>query len=149
MLPITKYSDILFPMTADLYYPSEEQDSIGQIVNTWQYDRTIPCSAIKERPSSAISNSVTNMKFYDIDYQLDFRTPENISLSEDEKDYMYTDIVITNIQDPQGNYPWTEPSGNPTRFEIEAIEPLFDPFHVVFGYRVRLRRSDDQVSVNV
>lgn len=149
MLPIPKYSDMLFPMTADLYYPSEEQDSLGQIVNTWQYDRTIPCSAIKERPSSAIANSVANMKFYDINYQLDFRTPDNISLSEDDKDYMFTDIVITNIQDPQGNYPWVEPSGDPTRFEVENIEPLFDPFHVVFAYRLRLRRSNDQVTVNV
>lgn len=149
MLPATRYSDILFPMTADIYYPKENQNSIGEIVNTWEYDRSIPCSAIKERPASGISDAVTNMKFYDINYQLDFRTPENISLSDDDKEYMFTDIVITNIQDPQGNYPWIEPSGLPTRFEIENIEPLFDMFHVVYGYRIRIRRSNEQVEVNV
>ena len=149
MLPMTNYSELFFPMTADIYYPSEQQNDIGQIVNSWQYDRSIPCSAIKERPSSFVANSVTNMKFYDVSYLLDFRTPEDISVSDSDKEYMYTDIVITNIKDPDGKYPWREPSGEPTRFEVEAIEPLFDPFHSVYGYRMRIRRSNDQVSVNV
>ena len=103
MLPNGNLSDLMYPMTADIYYSTSEQSSFGEMVNTWSFDRVVNCSAIKERPDSSVINAITSEKFV-----------------------------------------WFEVLDEPTVFELGNLEPMFDPFHNFFGYRIFLRRADDQ-----
>ena len=54
MLSLGNLSAIMYPMSADIYYSTETQNDIGEIVSSWSKDRSIKCSAIKERPFSKI-----------------------------------------------------------------------------------------------
>ena len=144
MLPNGNLSDLMYPMTADIYYSTVEQSSFGEMVNTWSFDRVINCSAIKERPDSAITNAISSEKFIEYSYKLDFRTADEILKSSDDISYSITEILITNIKDPSGKVVWFEVLDEPTVFEIGNVEPMFDPFHNFFGYRIFLRRADDQ-----
>jgi hypothetical protein len=147
MLPGGNMSDIMYPMTADIYYSTETQNDIGSMISAWTKDKTIKCSAIKERPSSAIANAIESQKFLDFDPKLDFRTDNDILLSTDGTRYMLTEIIITNIKDPSGRKIWVENSGDSTEFELGNIEPMFDPLHNFFGFRVLLIRSEEQDNV--
>ena len=147
MLPAGNLSDLMYPMTADVYYSTETQNDLGSIVSSWQKDRTIRCSAIKERPSTVVSDAIEAQKFLDYAPRLDFRTDQDVSVSEDGTRYMPTEIIITNIKDPSGTEVWLELSGDPMEFELRNIEPMFDPLHNLFGFRVLLIRSEEQDNV--
>jgi len=144
MLPNGNLSDLMYPMTADVYYSTSEQSDFGEMVNQWSFDRVVYCSAIKEKPDSSIANAILSEKFIEYNYRLDFRTSDDILKSSDNTAHAPTDIVITNIKDPSGKVVWFEILDEPTVFEIGNVEPMFDPFHNFFGYRILLRRADDQ-----
>lgn len=147
MLPNGNLSDIMYPMTADIYYSKETQNDLGSMVSTWKQDRVIRCSAIKARPSSSIADVLNSQKFIDYSPKLDFRTEDDVLMSSEDIRYMLTEIVITNIKDPSGREVWLESSGESTEFELKNIEPMFDPIHNFFGYRILIERSQDQSNV--
>jgi hypothetical protein len=60
---------------------------------------------------------------------------------------MLTDIIITNITDPSGTKVWVESSGDSTEFELRNVEPMFDPLHNFFGYRILIVRAEEQENV--
>lgn len=144
MLPVSDMSSILYPMTADLYYSTQTQNDFGEIERSWDFDRTINCSAIKERPASRMSESLDTYKFIEYDFRIDFRTEENVTISSMNEDHRITEVIITNIKDPAGTVVWFETSTQPTNFEIQNLEPMFDMDHILFGYRVLIQRSDKQ-----
>lgn len=147
MLPNGNLSDIMYPMTADVYYSTETQNDLGSMTSLWEKDKTVRCSAIKERPSSAIDNAIEDQKFIEYTPKLDFRTDNEILMSSDGTRYMPTEVIITNIKDPSGREVWSEPSGDSTEFELGNAEPMFDPMHNFFGYRILLQRSEEQSNV--
>ena len=134
-------------MTADIYYATKAQNDFGQLVRTWSLDRQINCSAIKENPQSQMRTQLTSDKFIEFDEKVNMRTNENIYKSLDGTHYRPTDILVRNIKDPFGSVAWAESSTEPTNFEIDTIEPMYDPVHNVAGYRILLRRSDLQVDL--
>jgi hypothetical protein len=144
MLPSGDLSDMMYPMTADIYYAAAEQSDFGEMVNQWTMDKVVNCSAIKEKPDSGATNAMLSEKFIEYNYRINFRTANDILKSIDGTAYAPTDILITNIKDPKGKLVWFEMSDVPTVFEIANVEPMFDAFHNFFGYRVLLRRADDQ-----
>jgi hypothetical protein len=144
MLPSGDLSDMMYPMTADIYYAAAEQSDFGEMVNQWSMDKVVACSAIKEKPDSSATNAILSEKFIEYNYRINFRTANDILKSSDGVAYPPTDILITNIKDPQGKLVWFEMSDVPTVFEIGNVEPMFDAFHNFFGYRILLRRADDQ-----
>lgn len=147
MLPSENINEMFYPMTADLYYSSGEQNDFGEMVSTWTKDRTIKCSAIKERPSTTVQNKITSQKFIEYEFRLDFRTNEDVLVASDGTSYALTEIIITNIKDPSGKVVWFESSSQATVFELGNVEPMFDPFHNYFGARILLRRADDQYCI--
>lgn len=147
MLPGGNLSEMMYPMTADLYYSTNTQNRLGEMVSSWNKDRVVKCSAIKDRPDSAIANAMLSEKFIEYNFKVNFRTDDNILKSSDGTSYAPTDIIITNIKDPAGNIVWFEYDGEPTDFEIGNVEPMYDPMHNLFGYRVLLRRADDQTCI--
>jgi len=134
-------------MTADIYYATKSQNDFGQLERTWELDRQINCSAIKENPESQMRTQLTSDKFIEFDEKVNMRTNENIYKSLDGTHYRPTDIIVRNIKDPFGSVAWAESSTEPTNFEIDTIEPMYDPVHNVAGYRILLRRSDLQVDL--
>ena len=134
-------------MTADIYYATKSQNDFGQLERTWELDRQINCSAFKENPESQMRTQLTSEKFIEFDEKVNMRTNENIYKSLDGTHYRPTDIIVRNIKDPFGSIAWAESSTEPTNFEIDTIEPMYDPVHNVAGYRILLRRSDLQVDL--
>ena len=144
MLPAGNLSDMMYPMTADIYYSTNTQNRLGEMVSSWTKDRTVKCSAIKDRPDSSMVNAVISEKFTEYTTKVNFRTDDNILVSSDGTPYPLTDIIIKNIKDPSGHLVWFEYDGEPTKFELGNVEPMYDPMHNFFGYRVLLKRADDQ-----
>ena len=147
MLPQGSLNNLFYPMTADIYYALKTQNALGEFTRSWSKDRTINCSAIKENPQSQMRTQLTSEKFIEYDIKVNMRTNENIYKSLDGTHYRPTDIMISNIKDPFGSIAWSESNTTGTNFEIDTIEPMYDPLHNVAGYRVLLRRSDLQVSL--
>ena len=147
MLPQGSLNNLFYPMTADIYYANKSQNDFGQLERTWELDRQINCSAIKENPQSQMRTQLTADKFVEFDEKVNMRTNENIYKSLDGTHYRPTDIMVRNIKDPFGSVAWAESSTEPTNFEIDTIEPMYDPVHNVAGYRILLRRSDLQVDL--
>lgn len=147
MLPQGSLNNLFYPMTADIYYASKSQNDFGEMVRSWSFDRSINCSAIKENPQSQMRTQLTADKFVEFDEKVNMRTNENIYKSLDGTHYRPTDILVRNIKDPFGSIAWAESSTRSTNFELDTIEPMYDPLHNVAGYRILLRRSDLQVDV--
>ena len=53
MLPGSGLDDIVYPMTAEIFYAENKQNAFGTMERTWVYDRTVQCSAI-----SAMSDKI-------------------------------------------------------------------------------------------
>jgi len=149
MLPVGTLNNMYYPMTADVYYSTTEQTELGEFNKVWYKDRTVACSAIKERPDSKIRPALETQKFIQYDFRINMRTPENIQKATDDKIYTIGNILIRNIKDSAGNMVWDEFNNENTSFEIQAAEPMFNEFHNVEGFRVLLVRSDRQVKINV
>lgn len=148
MLPISStYEDLYYPMAADIYYSVQTQSDLGEVTRSWVKDRTITCSAIKDRPDSNMSSAVTTQKFIEIEPRVNLRTKEDILVSASGTSYRITEVLITNIKDPAGTIVWKESVGVPTEFEIDNVEPIYNEFHNLDAYRILLCRSDEQGSV--
>jgi|DEB0MinimDraft_10_1074344.scaffolds.fasta_scaffold00031_10 hypothetical protein len=147
MLPQGNLNGLFYPMTADIYYATKSQNDFGELQRSWTMDRSINCSAIKENPQSQMRTQLTSEKFLEYDVKINMRTNENIYKSLDGTHYRPTDILVRNIKDPFGSIAWTETDTEPTNFEIDTIEPMFDAVHNIMGYRILLRRSDLQVAL--
>jgi hypothetical protein len=149
MMPVGNLNNMYYPMTADLYYANTKQNEFGEFDKTWYKDRTIICSAIKERPDSKIRPALETQKFIQYDFRINLRTPENIQIASDDKIYPITEILIRNIKDSSGTIVWDELNNENTSFEIQAAEPMFNEFHNVNGFRVLMVRADRQVKIYV
>lgn len=137
-------NDLFYPMTADIYYATQEQNDFGEIIKTWERDRSVNCSAIKQNPNSRTPNYVNPSTNLEYDIIINFRTNEDIQISSQDEDYKVTDILITNIKDANGNVIWKEDRNSPTVFEIRAIEPMMDILSNIMGYRIHCVRTETQ-----
>ena len=79
ILPSSSLDDILFPMTADLYYAETIQTEYGNVLKTWNKDREIDCSIISELSNRGFAGEVKT-KGTDLIYDSNafLRTKEDI-----------------------------------------------------------------------
>ena len=112
---------------------------------SWSKDRSIYCSASKNI-NKILQPALSSEKFLEYDIKINLRTNENIYKSQDGTIYRPTDILVKNIKDPFGSIVWAESDSDPTSFEVENIQPLYDEMHNSMGYRILLKRSSLQVS---
>lgn len=136
-------NSLFYPMTADIYYATQSQNDFGEIQRSWEFDRTIKCSAI--RPTLRNANFVEIQPNIEYDILINFRTSEDIQTSKNLNVYKVTDIIIKNIKDTSGTVVWKEDTSNSTVFEIRSIEPLLDISSKIMGYKAVCMRSDNQV----
>lgn len=144
--------EILFPMTADIYYAQSNQSDYGNIVKTWIFGKTITCSAISELSTRSFFGELkTKGGDFIYDSNIFFRTPEDIRKQSNGKYLPITAISITNIKDPSGNSIWINGqnklnSADPvrTKYEVKTIVPTFDYDHNLRYWRVYLSKSQTQ-----
>lgn len=139
-------ADFMFPMEADIFYPTIDQGGYGQVKKNWMLDRTIGCSlnhagaASKEEVKPNIDLTLSSL--------LVGRFREDVRVSERESGTAITNVIITNIRDKNCNQIYMETSGprkgKPTIFEIATNQPFVGPFGNTEYFRVILRRSENQ-----
>jgi hypothetical protein len=151
MLFNSSLDNILYPMTADIYYAVETQSEYGNMTRTWQFDRTVNCSAVTATSGVLDAELKVKDKFFDYNSSLFFRTNEDIRKSSSEKYYPITATAVTNMRDPNGDPVWintenlkTKAETVKTKYEIKTIIPSYDMFHNIGMYRVFLTRSANQ-----
>jgi len=151
MLFNSTFDNILYPMTADIYYAVEIQSEYGNITRTWQFDRTVNCSAISAISGVLDGELKVKDKSFDYNSSLFFRTNVDIRKSESGKYYPITATAVTNMRDPNGDPVWintenlkTKAETVKTKYEVKTIIPSFDMFHNIGMYRVFLTRSANQ-----
>lgn len=148
MLPASGIDDILYPMTADIYYAETKQNAFGTMEKTWVYNRTIDCSAISALADKTLTGELrTKGAFFNYNSDMAFRTNENIQKNKGGRYYPITEILITNIKDQNGNQVWTEGETEKTQYEVQSFVPSYNPFHTVDFYRGYLTRSQKQYEV--
>lgn len=140
--------DFIYPMQADIYYPSVEQGAYGNVKKQWMLDRTIvgnfvvAGSATKEEIKPNVNITQTGI--------LSGRSKTDPRFSSLDESASITNIVITNIRDKFGNPLYKETSGirvgKSTIFEIATVEPFMSPFGGIDYYNIILRRSENQAS---
>jgi hypothetical protein len=151
MLFNSAFDNILYPMTADIYYAVETQSEYGNMTRTWQFDRTVNCSAITATSGELNAELKVKDKFFDYNSSLFFRTNEDIRKSSSGKYYAITATAVTNMRDPNGDPVWintenlkTKAETVKTKYEVKTIIPSFDMFHNIGMYRIFLTRSANQ-----
>ena len=143
---ICETTDYIFPMLADVYYPTVEQGAYGNVKKNWMIDRTIACAffivglAGKEEIKPNVNIIQENL--------LVGRTKKDLRISEREKQNWLTNIVLSNIRDKHSNVIYKETSGirsgKPTIYEIASQEPIVGAFGNVEYYKLVIRRSENQ-----
>jgi hypothetical protein len=139
-------TNFVYPLLADIYYPTVDQGAYGNVSKVWIFDSSIPCAfsvAGSKNKQDIIPNaSVT------IDNFLVGRTRQDIRVSKRENSNAMTNVIITNIRDNKDNFIYVESSGpragKSTIFEVATNDPIVGPFGSVEYYKVVLRRSENQ-----
>ena len=148
MLPGSGLDDIVYPMTAEVFYAENKQNAFGTMERTWVYDRTVQCSAISAMSDKTLNSELkSNNAFFQYNSDIAFRTNENLQKKKGGTYYPITEILITNIKDADSNYVWTEFDDAKTQYEIASFVPSYDSFHTVDFYRGYLTRSQRQYEV--
>lgn len=140
-------SNMLFTMSADIYYSSENQDDFGVEVKDWQLDQTVDCYF--EILGAVDKDSIKGGEFYEYNDKLIGRSKTDIRESVNGLYYPITSILITDIRDRKTcKHFYTESSGErsskSTIYEVMAVEPYVNPWNQIEYYKILLNRSDRQ-----
>lgn len=143
---ICENTSFLFPLLADVYYPSVAQAGYGAVKKEWIHDKTIACSF--SSPSTKTTEEVIASINITMEKVLLGRTKNDIRISKQENNKALTNIIITNIRDVNNNEIYLETSGvrngKSTLFEIATIDPIVGPFGSVEYYKINIKRSENQ-----
>lgn len=138
--------DFLFPLSAEIFYPTVEQGAYGNVKKQWMYDRNIAISVAS--PGSAMKEEVTPNVNITQEKILVGRSKQDLRVTSEDGKNSITNVVISNIKDRNCNPIYMETSGvranKSTIFEIASQEPYVGPFGKVEYYKIMLRRSENQ-----
>lgn len=138
--------DILFPLYGEIFYPTVSQGAYGNVQKQWMFDRSI--SLYLSAGGSALKEEIKPNVNITQDKVLVGRIKQDIRQNSQEEGNAITNIILTNIKDPNCNPIYTETSGvranKSTIFEVASIEPFIGPFGKLEYYKIVLRRSENQ-----
>jgi hypothetical protein len=151
-LPSSTLDDILFPMTADVYYATTTQQDYGNVSKTWVFDRKVDCSIISDLSSRGFTGELkTKGTDFIYDSNAFFRTKQDIRKKSNGVYFPITAIAITNIKDPAGNDVWINGQNLTnsadvvkTKYEVKTVVPTFDYNHNLRHFRVFISKSQVQ-----
>ena len=145
-MAICETTDFIYPLTADIFYPSVDQGAYGQVKKTWMLERTIAVNVAS--PGSAAKEDVKPNVNITQEMILIGRTKNDPRISSRDDKQSITNIVISNIKDKTGKEIYLETGGvrvgKSTIFEIASVDPTVGPFGSVEYYKITLRRSENQ-----
>lgn len=145
-MPVCESTSVIFPMLADVFYPSVEQAIYGNVKKQWMLDRTF--AANFNSAGSAGKEEITPNVNITKESVLIGRCKTDIRISSQDAKNSATNVIITNIKDRFGSSIYNETAGprkgKPTIFEIATIEPFVGPFGSVEYYNLVIRRSENQ-----
>jgi len=134
---------MLFSMNLDIYYSTESQDDFGMENKTWRLDQTLLGYA--ENLGAVEKDSLKNNMFFEYENKLIGRTIKDPRVSLEGIYYPITSILITNIQDVNNRTIfYVESDGEPTVYEVTAVEPYVNPWNEIEYYKILFNRSDRQ-----
>lgn len=139
--------DFAYPFLADIYYSTISQGVYNEITKTWDFDRTIPfyASAFINR----MNKDEVNKDYYaQYNQHITARSRSDIRMSSENIENAMTNIIITNIRNPDGTIIFKETSGirsgSGTLYEISAFQPFVGAFGDIEYYGIVLRRTENQ-----
>jgi len=139
-------SIIIYPMTADIYYPVVSQSPYGAVSREWTLDRNVICSW--EQTGSQNKEEINPEINVTQNVILIGRVKNNIAIASDHLEYALTNIMVTNIKDRANQQIYLETAGprkgQPTVFEVATQETHIGPMGKIEYYKVILRRSENQ-----
>lgn len=138
--------DFIYPMLADVFYPAIDQSPYGDVRKSWMLDKTIAGNFVyagsKTKQEVVVNPSIIQ------DQLILGRVKTDIRVSDNKNNNSITNVLITNIQDINGNPIYVETSGvrmgKSTLFEVASCDPQVGPFGSVEFYQLILRRSENQ-----
>jgi hypothetical protein len=134
---------MLFSMNLDIYYSTQSQDDFGIENKTWVQDQTLIGYA--ENLGAVERDSLKNNTFFEYENKLIGRTKKDPRISFEGIYYPITSVMITNIQDAKnGTVFYSESNGDPTIYELIAVEPYVNPWNEIEYYKILFNRSDRQ-----
>lgn len=137
---------VIYPMYADIYYPTIEQSPYGNTVKTWTLDRIV-IGNFTHLGTKAKEELIPNVNITQDSIILG-RVIKDIRISADGTQNALTNVLITNIRDRFETEIYTETSGPrrgfSTLFEVATQEPFISPFGTTEYYKLVLRRSENQ-----
>jgi hypothetical protein len=134
---------MLFSMNLDIYYSTQSQDDFGIENKTWVQDQTLVGYA--ENLGAVERDSLKNNTFFEYENKLIGRTKKDPRISFEGIYYPITSVMITNIQDAKnGTVFYSESNGDPTIYELIAVEPYVNPWNEIEYYKILFNRSDRQ-----
>lgn len=148
-------NDLLFPMTASVYYSTTSQADYGNITKKWVVDREVKCSVISNQTGDLNGELKTKGTEFIYDSNVFFRTPEDIRkqvLSNGIiKYHPLTSIAISGVKDASGELVWINgqnisnaPGAISTKYEVKTIIPTFDYNNNLRHWRVFLSKAQIQ-----
>lgn len=152
LLPSSSLDDLLFPMTASVFYAQTRQEDYGNVTKAWVYDRTINCSIISGQSDGQIGGELqTKGKDFIYNSNVFLRTAEDIRLKSNGDYVPITAISIGNVLDPSGKSVWINGQQSRlssaavnTKYEVKTIVPTFDYNHNFRHFRIFLSKSQIQ-----
>lgn len=143
-------TNVFYPMTADIFYPSVDQSAYGNVVKTWMLDRTVAGNFV---PAGAkTKEEITANPAITQETLIVGRIRCDVRVSSNNAGNAVTNVLITNIKDKFGQEVYVETSGprvgKSTLFEIATQEPVIGFAGGIEYYKLVLRRSENQ-AVNV
>lgn len=137
---------VLYPMTAEIYYPMVSQSPYGNISREWTLDRVVQCSW-EQTGNKNKEEIVPNINTTE-NVILIGRVKNNIAIDSVSAKHALTNIMVTNIKDKAGQQIYVETSGTrrgqATVFEVATQETHIGPMGKIEYYKVILRRSENQ-----
>jgi len=144
--------EILFPMTALVYYSTAIQTDYGNVSKTWVIDREVKCSMITDMADRSFRDELTT-KGTDFLYNSNayFRCPEDIRKDKNGRYHPITEISIAGAKDPNGEEVWIngqnlqlQSGAVSSKYEIKTIVPTFDFNHNLRHWRIFITKSQNQ-----
>lgn len=142
--------DFMFPLYADIYYPTITQGSFNEIKKSWMFDRTIVCNATFL--GGLRETDIRPDMFLQLENKLISRSRTDIRITSNGENQALTNILITNIRTADGKPLYLETSGprsgRATIFEVGSFEPFLGGMGSIEYYKMMWRRTENQAVEN-
>lgn len=136
----------IFPLQADIYYPTTSQTNFGVVEKAWTLDQTVRLG-VAMTTNYKDQQIQPDQMFWEQD-TLGARMIVDPRVASDSDTYAMTDVLVTNIRTMEEVEIYLETagprSGSSTAYELSGVLPHVGPFGAVDYYKVTLKRSDDQ-----